>query len=221
MTKSWIMKNLIFVFLLLSISFSCTKQKLKIACVGDSITQGAGISWESKYGYPVQLDSLLSKNYEVLNCGRSAATMLKKGDLPYWTCNEFSNVFAYSPAIIVIKLGTNDTKPWNWNAENFTKDFQSMIDTYQTIQPKPAIYLCLPVPVFKTKWGINDSTINAGVIPTIKELAAKNNLEIIDLNTVFLGKAEYFPDSIHPNEAGAKIMAEVVAEKIKKSNLAI
>jgi len=194
---------------------ACTKNK-KVACVGDSITEGYGLSCQSKTGYPVVLDSLLGPEYDVLNSGRSATTLQKKGDFPYWIAKEFTNVFVYRPDIIVIILGTNDTKPYNWHAVNYEKDYQALIDTFKSISTHPRIYLCLPVPVFKTKWGINDSTVIYGVIPIIEKLAKANNLPVIDLYHSMKNQGANFPDSIHPNEKAVKVMAAIVAKEIKK-----
>lgn len=195
---------------------SCSKKdEIRIACIGDSITEGAGIHWQSRKSYPVQLDSILSKGYNVLNCGRSGATLLKKSNLPYWVCNEFYNVFAFEPNIIVIKLGTNDSKPFNWNEEAYLTDLQAMVDTLKTIPTRPEIYLCLPAPAFNHAWGISDSVIVAGVIPSIQKVAQNNNLTVIDLYTPLKEHVGFFPDSIHPNEEGARVMAEVVAGKIR------
>jgi acyl-CoA thioesterase I len=195
---------------------SCTQKKVKIACVGDSITEGYGLQYQSKTGYPVVLDSILGPEYFVQNCGRSATNMQKKADFPYWICKEFSNVFAYQPDIIIIKLGTNDTKPYNWEMERYAHDYQAMIDTFNTIASHPKIVLCLPVPVFKTKWGINDSTVVKGVIPVVESVAKTNNLPVIDLYHGMMEQGANFPDSIHPNEAAVKVMAGIIAEEIKK-----
>jgi acyl-CoA thioesterase I len=196
--------------------FSCVPKITKIACIGDSITEGYGLACQSKTAYPVVLDSILGPKYEVLNCGRSATTLQRKGDFPFWICKEFSNVFAYKPNIITIKLGTNDTKPQNWNAERFAVDYQALIDTLKTIETRPKIYLCLPVPVYKTNWGINDSTVTTGVIPIIKKIAETNNLHVIDLYNTMLNQAENFPDAIHPNEKAEKMMAEIIAKELLK-----
>jgi len=195
---------------------SCTHpvNEIKIACVGNSITEGAGIEKQSHFSYPVFLDNMLGSGYSVLNCGRSAATMLKNGNLPYWYTNEFSNVFVFQPNIIVIKLGTNDTKLSNWNPVDFVKDYQAMIDTFKTIPTHPKIFICLPVPVYEDKWTINDSTLQAGVLPAIQSVARVNNLPVIDLFSTLSNHPEYFPDGIHPDEKGTKVMAETVAKAI-------
>lgn len=207
--SSWI-----FVFLF-TLTTSCNDTK-KVACVGDSITEGAGIRMQSEQAYPVVLNELLGDRYYVLNAGRSATTLTKDGDFPYWTANEFSNVFAYQPDIIVIKLGTNDTKPHNWNEASYEKDYQALIDTFKTIPTNPEIYLCYPVPVFENRWGINDSTIVNGVIPAINRLSEKNQLPVLDLYHFMKGQGDNFPDHIHPNEKAAERMAAFVANAIQE-----
>lgn len=192
------------------------KEKIKVACIGDSITEGYGLACQSKTGYPVVLDSMLGSGYAVQNCGRSATTLQKKGDFPYWICKEFSNVFSYNPDIVVIQLGTNDTKPNNWNAEGYERDYQALIDTLQTIESHPKIFLCLPVPVFKTNWGINDSTVVNGILPIITRLARVNHLPVIDLYHDMSQQAGNFPDGIHPDEQGACIMAGIIAKEISR-----
>lgn len=195
---------------------SCSKPKIKIACVGDSITEGYGLANQSKTAFPVVLDSILGSHYTVLNSGRSATTLQKQGDFPFWICKEFSNVFAFEPDIIVIKLGTNDTKPYNWNKEHFEKDYQALVDTFNTIPGSPKLYLCQPVPVFKTVWGINDSTVVNGILPVIEKIANNNGLHIIRLYDQMQNEGANFPDSIHPNEAADKVIAQIIAREIIK-----
>lgn len=208
--------------LLLFVSFS-TKE-IKVACVGNSITEGYGLANQSKTAFPVILDSILGTGFSVLNFGRSGATAQKQGDVPYWTCNQFSNVFALNPDIIILKLGTNDVRPrmdgkagTNWNAWDFSRDYQALIDTFRIIPGKPQIYLCLPTPISKTNafnWNDGDSSLRACVIPAIKKIAEINKLPVIDLYTHMSSLPENFPDGIHPNENGAKIIAEFIAKAI-------
>lgn len=197
------------------IILTACKQEIKIACVGDSITEGVGTEVWNKSSYPVILNELMGEGYAVMNCGRSAATMLKKSDLTYWKCNELDNVFTFQPDIITIKLGTNDSKDFNWNATNYEKDYQALIDTFKTISTNPKIYVCLPAPAFERRWSINDTTIREQVIPIIERLASKNQLPIIDAYTKLQDQGDNFPDGIHPNEEGAKRLAEIIAEVLK------
>lgn len=207
--------NKAIVFLLAAILLnSCSDKVIRVACVGDSITEGAGLTKQSETAYPVVLNKLLGPNYAVLNSGRSATTLQKLGDFPYWICKEFSNTFAYKPNIIVIKLGTNDTKPQNWDPTNFEKDYQALLDTFKTIKPTPTLFICLPVPVYQTEWGINDSTLNYGVLPILRKLATTNKINVIDLYQGMSNQPQLFPDHIHPNEQGANKMASLIARTI-------
>ena len=114
-----------------------------------------------------------------------------------------------------VTVGTNDTKTYNWNQERFKKDYQNLIDTIQSIPSKPQIILVKPVPAFETKWTINDSTLVNGVNPVIDELQVQYKLHVIDMHDAFLGEAENFIDSIHPNEIAVYKMAEMVYKEIK------
>jgi alpha-L-fucosidase 2 len=217
-------KELVSLALMVVLFISCSKKEVKVAIVGDSITEGYGLSNQSRNAYPVMVDSILGSNYSVLNCGRSSTTVQKTGDVPYWNCSEFYNVFAFKPDIIVIKLGTNDVRPrmdgkpgTNWNDVDFRKDYQAMIDTFNTINTKPKIFLCLPTPIYENifNWNDGDSSLCASVDPAIKAIAEVNNLPLIDLYTQLSNQPENFIDGIHPNEKGTRIMAEIIASSIK------
>ena len=217
-------KELISLALMVVLFISCSTKEITVAIVGDSITEGYGLSSQSRNAYPVMVDSILGSNYSVLNCGRSSTTVQKKGDVPYWNCSEFYNIFAFKPDIIVIKLGTNDVRPrmdgkagTNWNDVDFSKDYQALIDTFNTINTKPKIFLCLPTPIYKNpfNWNDGDSSLRASVDPAIKILAEVNNLPLIDLYAHMNNQPENFLDGIHPNEKGTRIMAEFIASLIK------
>ncbi len=193
----------------------CTADPVRVACVGDSITFGMGIKDREKNSYPAQLGRILGDGFEVRNYGNSGSTMLKKGDKPYWKQREFAAAKAFRPDVVVIKLGTNDTKPQNWkHGGDFAADYRAMIAEFRALKPAPDIYLCLPVPVFKTRWGITDEVVNKDVIPAIRGVAKATGATLIDLNSPFEGKGGLVPDHVHPNAAGATIIAETVAEAL-------
>lgn len=189
---------------------------VRIACIGDSITFGMGIKDRKNNSYPAQLARMLGEGYEVNNYGVSASTLLKKGDKPYWNLPEFKAVQEYKPNIVIIKLGTNDTKPKNWKHKaDFKADYVEMVKTFQALESKPDVWISYPVPVFpkengKWKWGINDNTVKEGVIPIIDNVAKETGAKIINLYEPLTGKAELLPDKVHPNANGAKVIAETI-----------
>jgi alpha-L-fucosidase 2 len=212
------MNKLYFLLVILFTLFisSCSDKKIRIACIGDSITEGAGIENQFSDSYPVVLNNLLGNGYSVLNSGQGGATMLKMSDYTYWKTNEMHNVYVFNPEIITIALGTNDSKDHNWDGPRFENDYTDMIKILKSKFPESAIVICLPPPAFNHAWGINDSTIHDGVIPIIKRIAINNNLTLVDFYTPLKTKIEMFPDSIHPNEAGAVFMAEILHKAIIK-----
>lgn len=184
------------------------KKTVKIACVGNSITFGAGIKNRFQNSYPGLLSQLLGEEYDVRNFGISARTLLNKGDHPYMHEPQFRELQAFLPDIITIKLGTNDSKPHNWQyGKDFGKDLNEMLDILQSLPSKPKIYLCLPVPVVNLNSSINDSTVKNAIIPVIRSVAKKRSLPIIDLYSLLKPYPGYYTDGIHPNENGAALIA--------------
>ena len=191
------------------------KDAVRVACIGNSITFGAGIRNRSRDNYPSVLARMLGDSYWVKNFGVSARTMLNKGDHPYMNEPAYKNALAFNPNIVVIKLGTNDSKSFNWKYKaDFMKDAQTMIDAFKGLPSQPKIYLCYPSKAYLTGDGINDDIISKEIIPMIKKLAKKNDLSVIDLHTAMDGMPELFPDRIHPNEKGAQVMAKAVYQSI-------
>ena len=93
---------------------SFAAEPLRVACVGNSITYGYGLSNPATESYPAQLQTLLGQNYNVRNFGHSGATLLSRGHRPYIQQEAYKNALAFKPDIVVIHLGINDTDPRNW-----------------------------------------------------------------------------------------------------------
>ncbi|HMA64510.1 MAG: GDSL-type esterase/lipase family protein [Fibrobacterota bacterium] len=215
------MKKCILILIICSVSIVLAQKK--VACIGNSITFGYGLT-NSTPTYPQQLQKLLGSGYTVENDGVSATTLLKKGNNPYWVNGKLSQAFAFKPDIVVIKLGTNDTKPENWNTHSgeFKSDYISMVDTIAKMPSKPKIYVVLPVPVFNNpvgaSWGIRDSIIKLE-LPIIREVASERGLTVIDCYTPLLKFPQFFStDGVHPNGAGADTIAHIVYRAITSTS---
>lgn len=191
------------------------EQALRVACIGNSITDGMGIDMSEVYGYPAVLQRLLGKNYNVKNFGVSARTLMNKGDLPYMKEQAWADAQAFLPNIVVIKLGTNDSKDYNWiHGADYGADLQKMVDTLRALPSKPQIYVCSPIPAARI-WGISDSVIVNGEIPAIKRVVKKNKLAYIDLHTEFKPTEGLMQrDGIHPTDKGAAQLAKIIAAHI-------
>ena len=189
---------------------------VRVACIGNSITDGFGIDMRTKYGYPAQLQSILGDGYWVKNFGVSSRTMLNKGDYPYMNELAWRDALTFKPDIVIIKLGTNDSKPENWQyGKEFKKDLQQMITTLRN-NGNPKIFLCTPIPAFKPTWNINDKVITDEIIPIQQKVAKQYGLQVIDLHTLMANDGDkVIGDGIHPDDKGAKKMAEIIAEALR------
>jgi lysophospholipase L1-like esterase len=210
------MRKLSLLILTLFTSFSAFSQSpIKVAFVGNSITQGPGR--DNPNSYPLQVATMLGSSYEVKNFGVSGRTLLKKGDYPYWNEPQFQQVKDFQPVVVVIKLGTNDSKPQNWaHKADFVKDYLDLIAEFRAHMPKDGkVYVVMPVPVTRVNFGINPDVMNNEQRLMLMEIIQKSGAELIDLYTPLMDKPELLPDGVHPNNEGLSIMAAVVARRIK------
>ena len=95
--------------------------KVKIAFIGDSITQGTGASNQPTMGYPGQLSRLLdSSKYTVGNFGKASSYALpadnkynvknKTPELSYKNTQQYKDSIAFEPDVVVMMLGINDIR---------------------------------------------------------------------------------------------------------------
>lgn len=210
------MKKSAILFASLLISFlGFAQAPIKVAFLGNSITQGPGR--DNPDSYPLQVGALLGDAYQVKNFGVSGRTLLKKGDYPIWNEPQFQEAKDFHPDVLLIKLGTNDSKPQNWaHKEDFVKDYLDMIAEFRQHMPKDGkVYVIFPVPVTRVNFGINPEVMNNEQRLMLFEIVQKSGAEVIDLYTPLMDKPELLPDGVHPNKEGLTIMAEVIARRIR------
>ncbi len=215
-----------------------TDRKLKIACVGDSITAQnpaywsqvhANISTSGKTGY--MQGYLSNTNYEVKGYGVSGATALFKGvdyvnsatngPKAYVDQPAYENSLKYGADIVVIMLGTNDSKNVNWPyyGDEFLENYIRIIRSYQDSASKPMVFVALPPTVYsENRWqGISNPIIEQEIIPALREAAAVTGAIVIDTHTATKNAAEHFSDGVHPSTPeGKALIGEAIAKAIIK-----
>jgi lysophospholipase L1-like esterase len=190
-------------------------EPVKVACVGDSITAGSGIKNRDNY-YPAVLQNMLGQGHEVRNFGVSGATLLEKGNKPYIKQRAYRQALKWRPDVVVIMLGTNDTKKRNWEKhhQHYVADYRALISSFQGANPQAEIHVVLPVPAFPTGFGIRNNVIREEVLPRARQAAELERANLINLYEPFKDKADLFPDRVHPNAEGAKLMAKHIYNAI-------
>lgn len=192
--------------------------QIKVACVGDSITFGYGATnWFAK-NYPAQLQKILGKEYRVHNYGYSGAMAMKSGALPYSGTKTYKKSIEYDADIVIIKLGSNDSKVW-MGKEAFKKEYIELVKSYQ--KEGTVIWLMTPANTYylygKTE-GPTTASIQGKYVTEMRdiviEIAGELGLGCIDIYTLTSNHPEWFPDGIHPNATGLEEIAKTVAKEV-------
>ena len=204
--------------LLSSFIYYPLQAKVKVTCVGNSITYGYGLANPKTDSYPSQLQQLLGEEYEVGNFGHSGATLLFKGHRPYVQLPEFRKAMDFKGDIVVIHLGINDTDPRDWPLyrDEFITDYCTLIDSFRVANPKARIIIAQLSPISSRHHRFLSGTRDwlEDIQQVIPVIAKARNVELTDFHTPLYSHPDLFPDGLHPNKKGAGIMADVVYKHI-------
>ena len=209
------MKRLLLSFLLLLFLLPLSARRIiKVACVGNSITYGTGVSnREQKKAYPVVLQGLLGKGYQVENFGKPGATLLRRGHRPYFAQPEFRAALQFRPDIAVIHLGINDTDPRNWPnyRDEFIPDYLALIDSLRAVNPHVRILVARLTPI-----GVDHPRFDSGtrkwreeISQAVQQVAEIARVEWIDFYAPLVPHPDWLPDAVHPDARGAEVLAKV------------
>lgn len=196
-----------------------SNSKVRVACIGDSITYGAGLEDKATDAFPKVLGRMLGEDYEVRNYGFNSRTASLEGDYPYMTSDKYPFVKKWLPDVVTIMLGTNDSKPQNWNEEKFKKGLDRMIRDLKALPSHPKIIVLTPTPAGENPHGIRDSVIVNTIIPDTRAIAKHHWLDVVDLYTPFEEHRDLFPDNVHPGKVGAAAIAQIVYDEFKIDGL--
>ncbi len=203
--------------------------KIRIVCIGDSITEG--------FGYPSLLQEFLGDEYIVFNEGVSGScvTMIEADDkvcgLPYVLQPEYDEALSIEGDIYIIMLGTNDAQDGMDDLDDiqdpyynlisyepiFETCYQYLIDGIKSAAPDALIYLVTPLPMQNCILRRYQESYLLQLIPHIQSLAEKNELPLIDLHEELLqlSKEEldslYLEDGLHPSDSGSFLIASLIA----------
>ena len=208
------MKRLLLSLLLLLFLLPLSARRtIKVACVGNSITYGTGVANREQNAYPVVLQRLLGKGYQVENFGKPGATLLRHGHRPYFDQPEFRAALQFRPDIAVIHLGINDTDPRNWPnyRDEFIPDYLALIDSLRAANPHVRILVARLTPI-----GVDHPRFDSGtrkwreeISQAVQQVANIAHVEWIDFYAPLVAHPDWMPDAVHPDARGAEVLAKV------------
>lgn len=179
--------------------------RIRVACVGDSLTQSSE--------YPYDLWNLIgNQSYDLRNFGAGSTTVSRSSETPYMNTSVYSEALNFQPNIVIIMLGTNDAQPslHRFN-ESFATDYVVLINSFLELKSKPKVWVVLPPPIISNQSGRMDSDyFDTTVIPAIVQAANQTGVQVIDVYSSFIGHSDYYMDGLHVNSVGARAIADTV-----------
>ena len=191
-----------------------THGEIKVACVGDSITYGHGITNWPKNNYPRLLGDMLGDGYAVNNYGHHGATLQSTGDQPYISYSDYDDSIEFGADVLILMLGSNDAKLENWTDEaTFRAEYLRLLESYRASNPDIRIILCTPPKSYRKN---SENPIRADIIAgVVREIANEEGLQLVDVNALTDGRRDlYLSDGAHLSNEGARILAEAIYNAI-------
>lgn len=214
MKKSFI----IYLFLTLSVVLYAQQHRIKVACIGNSITYGYGLPDRATQSYPVQLQKMLGESYQVENFGKSGATLLNKGHRPYMQQDEYHRAIDFAGDIVVIHLGINDTDPRDWPdyRDFFVKDYIALIDSFRVANPEARIMIARLTPIADRHPRFLSGTRDwhGEIQLAIENVDRYAGVQLIDFHKPLYPYPFMLTDAVHPDPEGAFVLAQTVYSAI-------
>lgn len=195
---------------------------IRVACAGDSITQGIGLA----VPYPDALSQLVGPRFDVRNFGRSGATVQTNIRRDDWDRGfslniEHTRALAFEPDIVILNLGINDLNSESFDRARFEREYGSLIEAYTTLPSDPTICVWTPLaPLFPDRPFYGSPQVGE-INEAIRVVASRTGATAIDMSTSLSDHPEWFPDHLHPNDAGAAAIAQRTYDALRELGLPV
>ena len=199
------------------------KTKYRIACVGDSLTEGH--NWPNE-SYPTYLSKNVSDKYEVGNYGVNGISVTgyggswdkENGSKRYIKQDVYKNCVKFAPDIFAIMLGTNDATNWAKAEATFVSEYKILLDSFIEQFPNARYIMMVSPPVVDgNQFNIPNTPIKEKVNPVQRELAEEYGFELLDLRNEFEETENYQSKYLRPNNDNVhftKEGAQYVAQRV-------
>ncbi|HEY3378609.1 MAG TPA: SGNH/GDSL hydrolase family protein [Armatimonadota bacterium] len=177
----------------------------RIAFLGDSITAGVGVS-DPLHRYSTLVTKALTTadaKVEEINMGISGQALCGQG------ANYAADVLQRQPDAVVIAWGVND-EYWGYSVTQFAAAYEQLIIALR--QAKPALPIVATTLVADYRFADCERWLGPANV-AIQEIAARYGCQLADIHrTIDHQRATYYKDTIHPNDAGAQVMADTIVK---------
>ena len=220
-------KYLLMLFVLMGVCAMSAEVKTKkvMVALGDSITFGhcGGTVLQEETWLKV-LSVLLDGKYEAINAGvngNSAREAMARYE---------KDVLSHHPDLILLEFGGNNNDPYQKQRNVEDAEFQRHLEDFKARLPKGChvVMITFPpiideihawrnAPAFKGK-SIDKSLDSQREL--VRKFAAENGYPLLDLyKLIYDRRHEYiFPDGVHLNPKGQRVLAEALCKLIQAQN---
>ncbi|PJI09499.1 MULTISPECIES: SGNH/GDSL hydrolase family protein [Clostridium] len=188
-------------------------KSIKYLSIGDSVTLGYGASSQDSF-FTNRLGTLITNN---MGFQVQKNNIAKRGELLSEALNDVSQINSWSPDLITIEYGTNDS-----NTENnvspavFENELNTLLDGITTkVNRKPTI-------VLMTTWNVSYGQRYDDIITNIGK---QRNIPVVNMKDIYSNKTNVctagnktfygVSDDFSPNDKGMEAIANVLYQKVQ------
>jgi lysophospholipase L1-like esterase len=204
----------------LSSAFAQTPEPLKtppnlskIAFLGDSITVGVGVKDLGKERYSTVATRLLSTRHAgitEINLGQSGRALCHQNS------GYAGSVLEQKPDAVVIQWGVND-QFWGFSVGEFIARYDALVAALRLAKPGMPIVVMTLIADFR--WPDNQDVWIGEANVAVQEIAARYGCHVADVHRALDHQKSFYADTIHPNTAGAEVMAKTIVAALESPRL--
>jgi len=187
----------------------------RIAFLGDSITVGVGVKDRAKERYTTVTTRLLVGTHPAIteiNLGQSGRALCQQN------AGYLESVLKQSPDAVVIQWGVNDHY-WGFSVAEFVARYDALVAALRAAKPQMPIVVMTLIADFR--WADNQDAWIGEANIALQEIAARHRCHLADTHRALDHRKTFYADSIHPNTAGAEVMAKTVVAALQAPPLSL
>ncbi|MCQ2388622.1 MAG: GDSL-type esterase/lipase family protein [Kiritimatiellae bacterium] len=211
--------------------------KVRVACIGDSITWGYAMTNRVAECYPAQLQRLLGPGYDVRNFGDPGAGVYSqpKANPSGWTEHTWRSgangaaAYAFEPDIVVSNLGINDSGSYLYEFTYdekgrpktepglFRREYEELLRAFGKGGKLPRIIMWTRLGPIGKSHPAKGSPNPFVMERDLRAVAEAVGAEQLDMYTPLLPYAEtpdFAADGVHPEGGAQRVIAEITAKRI-------